>query len=41
MKYVEVVCETGHVDTVSAISEQLELCDFRLGTLGEDGLQQM
>lgn len=30
MKYLEVVCETGHVDTVSAISEQLELCDFRL-----------
>lgn len=41
MKYVEVVCDTGHVDTVSAIAEQLELCDFRLGTLDEDGLQQM
>jgi uncharacterized hydrophobic protein (TIGR00341 family) len=41
MKYVEVVCDTGHVDTVSAIAEQLELSDFRLGTLGEDGLQQM
>ena len=41
MKYVEVVCDTGHVDTVSAIAEQLELCDFRLGALGDDGLQQM
>ncbi len=41
MKYVEVVCDTGHVDTVSAIAEQLELCDIRLGVLGEDGLQQM
>lgn len=41
MKYVEVVCDTGHVDTVSAIAEHLELSDFRLGTLGEDGLQQM
>ncbi len=41
MKYVEVVCDTGHVDTVSAIAEQLELTDFRLGTLDDDGLQQM
>ena len=41
MKYVEVICDTGHVDTVSAIAEQLELCDFRLGALDEDGLQQM
>jgi uncharacterized hydrophobic protein (TIGR00341 family) len=41
MKYVEVICDTGHVDTVSAIVEQLELSDFRLGTLDEDGLQQM
>ncbi len=41
MKYVEVVADSGHVDTVSAIAEQLELRDFRLGPLGEDGLQQM
>lgn len=41
MKYVEVVCDTGHVDTVSAIAEQLELSDFRLGLLDEEGLQQM
>ncbi|MGH1537759.1 MAG: TIGR00341 family protein [Gammaproteobacteria bacterium] len=41
MKYVEVVADSGHVDTVSAIAEQLEVRDFRLGTLDEDGLQQM
>ena len=41
MKYVEVVCDAGHVDTVSAIVEQLVVSDFRIGPLGEDGLQQM
>ena len=41
MKYVEVVCDAGHVDTVSAIAEQYEVSDFRIGPLGEDGLQQM
>lgn len=41
MKYVEVVADAGHADTVSAIAEQLEARDFRLGAVGEDGLQQM
>ena len=41
MKYVEVVADAGHVDTVSAIAEQLEVSDFRVGQLGEDGCQQM
>ncbi len=41
MKYVEVVADEGHVDTVAAIAEQLEVADFRLGHLDEDGLQQM
>jgi len=41
MKYVEVVADAGHVDTVSAIAEQLEVSDFRVGHLGEDGCQQM
>ncbi len=41
MKYIEVVADAGHVDTVSAIAEQLEARDFRIGTVGEDGLQQM
>jgi len=33
MKYVEVVADVGHVDTVSAIAEQLEARDFHLGTV--------
>ncbi|MEJ2116210.1 MAG: hypothetical protein P8X88_09290 [Gammaproteobacteria bacterium] len=41
MKYVEVVADAGYVDTVAAIAEQYEVSDFRLGPLGEDGLQQM
>ena len=41
MKYVEVVADAGHVDTVAAIAEQLEVSDFRLGHLDEDGLQAM
>ncbi len=41
MKYVEVVADTGHVDTVAAIAEQLELSDFRVGDLKDDGTQQM
>lgn len=40
MKYVEVITEAGNVDTVAAMVEQLKVCDFRLGTLSEDGLQQ-
>jgi len=41
MKYVEVIADSGHVDTVSAIAEQLEVSDFRIGPLGDDGCQQM
>ena len=41
MKYVEVVADAGHLDTIAAIAEQLEARDFRVGTIGEDGLQQM
>ena len=41
MKYVEIVADVGLVDTVSAIAEQHEVSDFRLGVLNEDGLQQM
>ena len=41
MKYVEVVADAGHVDTVSAIAQQLDVPDFRLGHLDEDGMQQM
>jgi hypothetical protein len=28
MKYVEVVCDAGHVDTVFAIAKQYEVRDF-------------
>jgi len=41
MKYVEIVSDAGHVDTVAAIAEQLELADFRVGILNEDGSQQI
>lgn len=35
------VADSGHVDTVSAIVEKLDARDFRLGTVGEDGMQRM
>lgn len=41
MKYVEVVADTGSVRTVSGIATKYEAQDFRLGTVGEDGLQSM
>lgn len=41
MKYVEVVTAAGSADTVSAIAEKLEASDFRLGVVGEDGMQPM
>lgn len=41
MKYVEVVADAGCTDTVSAIAEKHEVADYRVGTVGEDGLQPM
>jgi uncharacterized hydrophobic protein (TIGR00341 family) len=41
MKYVEVVADAGCADTVSAIAEKHEVADYRVGTVGEDGLQPM
>ena len=41
MKYVEVVADAGSVDTVLAISEKYEVRDFRLGVVGDDGMQQV
>lgn len=41
MKYVEVIAETGSSDTVSAIADKFKARDFRLGTVGDDGLQPM
>ncbi len=41
MKYVEVVANAGSSDTISAIAEKAKAQDFRLGVVGEDGMQQM
>ncbi len=41
MKYVEVVASAGSADTVFAIAERAQAQDFRLGVVGEDGMQQM
>ncbi len=39
MKYVELISNTGNVDTVAAIAEQHEVIDLRASAPGEDGLQ--
>jgi len=41
MKYVEVVADAGSSDTIAAVAEKHEARDFRLGVVGEDGMQQM
>lgn len=41
MKYVEVVVDLGIAETVSAIAKNHEVADFRLGVVGEDGMQPM
>ena len=41
MKYVEVVAEASSVTTVSAIAEQYDSSDIRLGPIGEDKMQVM
>ncbi len=41
MKYVEVVANQGSSDTVAAIAEKVKASDFRLGMVGEDGMQAM
>lgn len=41
MKYIEVVSDPGSVDTISSIAEKYESSDFRLGAVGEDGMQSM
>jgi uncharacterized hydrophobic protein (TIGR00341 family) len=39
MKYVEIVADTGNMDTVLAIAESLEVSDVHPGTVREDGMQ--
>jgi uncharacterized hydrophobic protein (TIGR00341 family) len=39
MKYIEVIADSGNLDTVKAIAEQLESADLRPGPVAEDGTQ--
>lgn len=41
MKYVEIIADAGSAGTISAIAEKIKAQDFRIGVLGEDGMQQM
>lgn len=41
MKYVEIIADAGSSDAVSAMAQKAEVQDFRLGVVGEDGMQQM
>jgi uncharacterized hydrophobic protein (TIGR00341 family) len=41
MKYIEVVADVGSTKMVSAVAEKNEASDFRLGPVGEDGMQLM
>jgi uncharacterized hydrophobic protein (TIGR00341 family) len=41
MKYVEVIAESGSVPVVRTIAEKYKAQDFRLGLVGEDGMQPM
>jgi len=41
MKYVEVIAESSSANTVAAVAEKVKAMDFRLGPVGEDGMQQM
>ncbi len=41
MKYIEIITNTGDVDTISAIAEKIGARDFRLGAVSEDGLHMM
>ncbi len=41
MKYVEVIAESGSVSVVHTIAEKYKAADFRLGIVGDDGMQSM
>jgi len=41
MKYIEIIADAGNSDIVSSIAEKNEAQDCRLGTIGDDGIQQM
>ena len=41
MKYIEVLADADSCDTISAIANKFKALDFRLGLVGEDGMQIM
>lgn len=41
MKYVEIIVDLASAENVSALAEKHEVADFRLGVVGEDGMQPM
>lgn len=41
MKYVEIIASAGSSDIIVAIAAKVKAVDFRLGIIGEDGMQQM
>lgn len=41
MRYVEIIADAGSSGTVLAIAEKAKVQDFRLGVVGEDGMQEM
>ncbi|MBK1723059.1 TIGR00341 family protein [Thiocystis violacea] len=41
MKYVEVIANAGSADTIAEVAARAKATDFRLGVVGEDGMQQM
>jgi uncharacterized hydrophobic protein (TIGR00341 family) len=41
MKFIEIIADTGSLDTVAAIAEQVQAADMRAGVTGEDGMQYM
>lgn len=41
MKYVEIIADAGSSSAVSAMAQEAQVQDFRLGVVAEDGMQQM
>ena len=39
MKYVEVVADAGSAATLAALAQKVKAVDFRLGIVGDDGMQ--
>jgi hypothetical protein len=41
LKYIEIIAKSGSESTISAIANKVKALDFRVGVLGDDGMQQM